>query len=152
MKPDNEVLALLDKAKKSMGTDAAVARALDVSPQRITNWRTGNAPCSPENQALIAAIAGLDPVAELARATVRKHEGTAKGDMLMKALGKASLLTGAVIGSVGASAHQIFSTIPTATSLVELGAHWMQCAIRLTQCAKARFSQTQSGLCQPNFG
>lgn len=126
MPADQEVITLLDKAKKAMGTDASVARALGTSAQRVTNWRTGNAPCSPENQALIAAIAGLDPLAELARAVVRKHEGTAKGDQLMKALGKSSLAIGAALASVGASAHQIFSTVPGATDLVELALRWIQ--------------------------
>jgi hypothetical protein len=50
----------------------------------------------------------------------------------MKALGKASLLTGAVLGSVGASAHQIFSMIPSPERVLDwLGftAHWTQCAL-----------------------
>jgi hypothetical protein len=85
---------------------------LQTQRQSISNWRHGVAPCPVEIQALMAHIAGLDPVAELARAVVRKHEGTSKGDMLMKALGKASRLTGAVAGFVGAVALAIFSMTP----------------------------------------
>lgn len=61
----------------------------------------------------MAHIAGLDPVQVLARATVEAYEGKPKGDALMKALGKASRLTGAVAGFVGAVALAISSLIPT---------------------------------------
>lgn len=120
---------LIDRASLIAGSDAAVARAIGQLPQRVTNWRNGSASCSPEDQALIAALAGLDPLTELARAMVRKHEGTAKGDMLMKALGKPLLAIGAAIGSAGASAHQIFSTVPGATDLVHNLVVWTQCAL-----------------------
>lgn len=129
MSDTKELNLLIDKARSIAGSDAALARSLGVLPQRLANWRNGSATCAPEDQALIASIAGLDPVAELARAVVRKHEGTAKGDALMKALGKASLLTGVALGSVGASAQQIFSMVPGATDLVSTLAHWTQCAL-----------------------
>lgn len=57
---------------------------------------------------LLAGVAGLDATPILARAIVEKHEGTAKGDRLMKVLGKALLATGGAIGSAGASASAIF--------------------------------------------
>ena len=129
MQPEPHVIALLDKAKERAGTNTAVARALGISLQQLTNWRTGNATCSPENQALIAAIAGLDPAEFLVRAVVLKHQGTAKGDLLMKALGKSSVAIGAVIASAGAAAHQISSMVPGATDLVGMLAHWTQCAL-----------------------
>jgi len=100
---------LIDKAKAIAGSDAALARTLGVVPQRIANWRNGSAGCSLEDQALLAAAAGLDPLQELARAAVRKHEGTEKGDRLMRVLGKASRLTGAVAGFAGAAALAISS-------------------------------------------
>jgi len=130
-----ELNLLMDKAKAITGSDSATARALGVVPQRVTNWRNGSATCQPSDQALIAHLAGLDPVTVLARATVMQYEGKQKGDLLMKALGKASLLTGVALGSVGASAQQIFSMVPGATDLVSTLTHWTQCALRLTQCA-----------------
>jgi len=123
-----ELNDLIDRAAKVAGSDGKLARTLGVPPQHVSNWRHGHKTCTPADQALMAHVAGLDPVQTLARATVRQYEGKAKGDALMKALGKASLLTGAVLGSVGASAHQIFSTIPGATDLGDL--LW-----RITQCA-----------------
>ena len=58
----------------------------------------------------MASIAGLNADEWLVRAVVAKHEGTAKGDKLMRVL-KASLLTGAVIGSSSAvAASMVYGT------------------------------------------
>lgn len=112
MKHLEELNLLIDKGSVIAGSDAKLARLIGAYPQNISNWRHGSAPCPPETQALIAHVAGLDPVAELARATVRKFEGDKKGDLLMKALGKSSRLTGAIAGFVGAIALAISSLIP----------------------------------------
>ncbi|BEP55054.1 hypothetical protein GmRootV118_22980 [Variovorax sp. V118] len=119
-----ELNELIDRAAKIAGSDGKLARSLGVPPQHVSNWRHGHKTCTPADQALMAHVAGLDPVETLARATVRQYEGKAKGDALMKALGKASLLTGAVLGSVGASAHQIFSTIQSVPSFTT-AAEWL---------------------------
>lgn len=124
-----ELNLLIDKAAAIAGSDYRLAKVIGCMPQNISNWRHDRASCSPENRALLASVAGLDPVAELARATVEKHAGTSKGDMLMKALGKASLVTGAALASVGASAHQIFSTVPAATDVLHTVSVWMQCVL-----------------------
>ena len=129
MKKTDALILLIDKASAIAGSDYKLAQLLGVGRQTVSNWRHGQAPCPVEMQALMADVAGLDPVAELARAVVRKHEGTAKGDMLMRALGKASLVTGAVIASAGASAHQIFSTIPGASHAVDLMRSFTQCVL-----------------------
>lgn len=115
METTNELILLMDRASAIAGSDYKLAQMLGTGRASISNWRHGVAPCPVEIQALMAHIAGLDPVAELARAVVRKHEGTAKGDMLMRALGKASRLTGAVAGFVGAVALAISSLVPTRT-------------------------------------
>lgn len=107
-----ELNLLIDRASQIAGSDRKLALLLGEPPQRVSNWRHGHAVAQPEDWALLAHVAGLDPVSELTRAIVAKHESKRKGDLLMKALGKASLVTGAVLGSVGASAHQISSMIP----------------------------------------
>ncbi len=124
-----ELNILIDKASAIVGSDYKLAKVIGCMPQNVSNWRHDRASCSPENRALLAAVAGLDPVAELARAVVEKHAGTSKGDMLMKALGKASLATGAALASAGAAAHQIFSTVQTATGLGELLSRITQCVL-----------------------
>ncbi len=106
-----ELNLLIDKASGIAGSDAKLSRLIGAQPQNVSNWRHGK-PCPPEVQALIAHVAGLDPLAELARATVKKFEGERKGDLLMKALGKSSLLTGAIAGFVGAVVLAISSLIP----------------------------------------
>lgn len=114
-----ELNELLTRAAKALGgNDTKLAKTLGVSPQRISNWRHGHKTCQPEDQALLASIAGMNAIEVLARATVKQHEGTAKGDLLMRALGKSLLATGGVLGSAGASAAVIFSSTPTGSTLV----------------------------------
>jgi hypothetical protein len=125
MRSDDELIILMDRAASIAGSDYKLAQMLGTGRQSVSNWRHGVVPCPVEVQALMAHIAGLDPVAELARAVVRKHEGTAKGDLLMKALGKASLATGAVLATAGANAQAIFSSIQT-TGVVEKIGQWIR--------------------------
>lgn len=125
----DELNELITRASAIAGSDGKLARSLGVPPQHVSNWRHGHKTCTPADQALMAHVAGLDPVQVLARATVRQYEGKAKGDALLKALGKASLATGAVLATAGANAQAIFSTIQN-TGVVERLAHW----IRQTMC------------------
>lgn len=117
----DSVKTLIDLAARRAGSDYKLAKLLGETRQRISNWKNGSAACSPADQALLADIAGLDPVVVLARATVEKYEGRAKGDALMKALGKVLLVTGAAIGSAGASAHPIYSRIIDAMRIRQKG-------------------------------
>lgn len=110
MKHSDDLVLLIEKAAKIAGSYSELARLLGVKPQAVTNWRRGDKPCPFEDVALMASIAGVDPATELARALVRKNEGTPKGEKLMRALGKASLATGAVLVSVGAHASVICGT------------------------------------------
>jgi hypothetical protein len=119
MKHLDSLNELIDQARSIAGSDYRLAKTLGVPPGHVSDWRHGRRTATPADQALMAHIAGLDAVQTLARATVQQYEGKAKGDALMKALGKASLATGAVLGSVGASAHQIFSTIPAGSHVLE---------------------------------
>lgn len=114
-----ELNSLIDKAAASAGSDYKLAQSLDVPRQKISNWRHGLKTATPEDQALLASVAGLDPIATMARAVVQKHEGTKKGDQLMRALGKALLATGGAIGTAGANAAGTFSSMPTPSHLLE---------------------------------
>ena len=100
---------LIDRAAAAAGSDYKLAQMLETSRQAVSNWRHGHKPCPPGDQVLMAQIAGLNPEEWAARAIVAQYEGTKKGDMLMRALGKACLATGAAIASSGASAHAIYS-------------------------------------------
>lgn len=112
MKHLESLNVLIDKASAIAGSDYKLAQSLGVPRGHISDWRHGRRTATPADQALMAHVAGLDPVTVLARATVEQFEGKPKGDMLMRALGKASRLTGAVAGFVGAVALAIFSMTP----------------------------------------
>lgn len=99
---------LIDKASAIAGSDYKLAKHLGIPGQHVSAWRHGKRTATPEDQALLAALAGLDATQVLARAMVEKHEGTRKGDMLMRALGKALLATGVAASSAGVSAQEIF--------------------------------------------
>ena len=119
-----EVNILIDLAKSIAGSDYKVAKMIGATPQQISDWRYGRKAVSPEDQALIASVAGLNAEQVALRAMVSKHEGTPKGDRLMKVLGKASLATGAVLATAGANAQAIYSTIQTTGALDLLHLVW----------------------------
>lgn len=121
----NQVPELLTRALEKAGSPTALAKALKVPPQMVSMWRSGAKPCPPEDQARIAAIAGIDPVQILVRAHIEKHEGTEKGDQLARVLGKFLVATGAAVATSGASAAAIFS--PTYKSLLDL----IRCIVKL---------------------
>jgi hypothetical protein len=77
---------LIKLAGQTLGSEYRVAQALEVTPQRVNAWKHGRAKCSPEQQALIAACAGLDPRDHLVAAVLAKHQGTPLGLRLRQAL------------------------------------------------------------------
>ena len=114
----SQVPELIERALAVAGSQAELARLLKVAPPNITVWKKEEKPCPPEDQARLAAIAGIDPVQTLVRAHIEKHEGTEKGDQLARVLGKFLVATGAAAATSGASAVAIFS--PTSKSLLDL--------------------------------
>lgn len=114
----NQIPELIDKALEKTGTVSALGKALGIPPAMVSMWKSGAKPCPPEDQARIAAVAGIDPIQTLVRAHIEKHEGTEKGDQLARVLGKFLVATGAAVATSGASAAAIFS--PTSKSLFDL--------------------------------
>lgn len=57
-----DVKTLIDAAAKEVGGQVALAKVLDVTPQRVSNWKNGIAACTPEVQYRLAEIGHLDPV------------------------------------------------------------------------------------------
>jgi|SRR5450830_1586367 len=107
---DERLIFLIDKAVSIAGSQAKLARMLDMPGQHITNWLSGQRTCTPEDRARLAGMCGLDANQELIRSIIEKHEGTKKGDDLRHFLGKSLLAIGAAVASSGASAAAIFST------------------------------------------
>lgn len=77
---------LIESASRKAGSDAALAKLIDVAAPNVTMWKHGKKPCPPGDVALMAEIAGLDVGDWTLRAVAAKYEGTAKGEMLMQAL------------------------------------------------------------------
>lgn len=115
---------LLDQASKVAGNDSRLAAMLEVPRQHVNHWRNGLRSCSPEDVAQLADIAGMDGEKWLIRATLAKHEGTAKGDRLMKVLGKALAVTG-VVASNGANAQPTF--------LIDMLDYFIRCILLLNR-------------------
>lgn len=101
------VLSLIDKASEQAGSDYKLAAMLHVSRFAVSAWKHGKKPVPTADVALMAYIAGLDPQAWAARDLIAKHEGTAKGEALFNALGKALGVIGAGAGSFGTNAMPI---------------------------------------------
>lgn len=56
---------LIERAKKSTGmNDADLARELGIAYQDVSGWKHGRRTCPPDMRARMAAMCGLDPVAE----------------------------------------------------------------------------------------
>ena len=101
-----EITDLLDAAKKVTGSDYKTAQLIGATRQMVSNWRNSEKPCPPEQQALIAYVAGLDAEEVLVRAVLARHANTPMGERLLSALGNASRrigekVTSAFFASVG---------------------------------------------------
>lgn len=56
---------LIERTKKSTGmSDADLARELGIAYQDVSGWKHGRRTCPPDMRARMAAMCGLDPVAE----------------------------------------------------------------------------------------
>jgi hypothetical protein len=89
------LIALIEKAAAIAGSEYKLAQLLGVGRQVVSDWKHGRRTCTPEDWALLAYVAGLDPEEALIRAVVAKHADTPKGERLVTALGKGSRVTGA---------------------------------------------------------
>jgi hypothetical protein len=116
---------LLDKAKTVTGSDYETAKRIKSTRQMVWRWRNGTQTCPPTDQALLAHLAGLDAPQMLARATIKKHLGTEKGDLLLKALGKLLHPTGEAIALSTAAAMVTFSTTAEASNT----GHFIRCIL-----------------------
>lgn len=61
-----QVGELINRAVARTGTAANLADQLGVTFQEVSNWKNGRRTCPPDMRAAMAAMIGLDPMAELA--------------------------------------------------------------------------------------
>lgn len=114
------ISTLLDRAKEKTGTDANTAKALGVPFQTVSNWRHGRKTPQPEDFALVAALAGLDPEEALIRAVLEKHANKRKGEQLLSVLGNALLRTGAVATSLSFASAALVTTLAPREALATM--------------------------------
>ena len=95
---------LIDKAADRCGSKAAIARQLGIPQPHVMDWQAGRRKAQPHDIAALAELAGLDAIKFLAQAQINELEGSKKGQVLARALGKFALATGAAIGTVSAHA------------------------------------------------
>jgi len=109
-KPD-QFTQLIDLASAAAGNDLKLAALLGTHRSYVSQWRSGVKTIPAGDIALMAEIAGLDPIAWGARAIAHGYEGTAKGEKIAKVLGQAIAATGAAIGSASASAAEFIRCV-----------------------------------------
>lgn len=90
------VETLIDKATENCGSQAEVARRMGVARPRITEWKNGARPLSPEDAALLADLAHYDAREAVVHAVLERNAGTEKGDRLREVLGKVLAVIAAV--------------------------------------------------------
>lgn len=63
-----QVTELITRASEITGSDYALANALAVERQSVSNWKHGRKACPVDVRACMASLIGLDPMAELVEA------------------------------------------------------------------------------------
>jgi hypothetical protein len=82
-----QVAKLVELAEKaSGGTPTELAKILGVKPPVVFGWKSGDRTCTAEDRAILADIAGVDPLPEIAEALIERCEGKPKGERLRNLL------------------------------------------------------------------
>jgi len=81
-----QVADLIEKATERAGSVSAVARMLGVPNPVVFGWKSGDRTCTAEDRALLADIAGVDPLPEIAEALMERVAGKPKGERLRAVL------------------------------------------------------------------
>lgn len=74
--------ALIEKAAAIAGSEYKLAKAIGHEPRTVTDWKAGRRTCPAEDRALIAEVAGVDPLPEIAEALMERWDGKPKGERL----------------------------------------------------------------------
>lgn len=77
---------LIEVATPIVGSYTNVGKAICASPQQVSDWASGRAPCPVEYQALLAEMIGIDPVDQILEALIASNEGKPRGEKLKAVL------------------------------------------------------------------
>lgn len=81
-----QVKELIEAAEKVAGSPTAIAHILGIKPPIVFAWKSGSRTCSAEDRALLADIAGVDPLPEIAAAMLERFSGKPQADRLATVL------------------------------------------------------------------
>ena len=73
---------LIEKAALIVGSEYRIAKDMGVPQGHIYEWKVGKRTCSAEDRALLAEMAGVDPILEIAQAMEERWAGKPKGERL----------------------------------------------------------------------
>lgn len=77
-----QLTELIEQAEAIAGSTRALARMIGAEATHVHNWKAGTRTCTAEDRALIADIAGVDPIPEIAAALMERVAGKPKGERL----------------------------------------------------------------------
>lgn len=77
---------LIERAASIAGSEYKIAKSLGIPQSHITGWKHGTRTCSAEDRALLADLAGVDPLPEIAEAMAERWAGKPKGERLREVL------------------------------------------------------------------
>lgn len=114
------VKSLIERASSVVGSQYRLAKLLGVPDSQVSNWKSGQRPCTAADRARIAAFAKEDAVLELIRATLEANDGTLRGEQLRAVLGNALRQIGAASVSVAVALGSLtYSPTTTARTLMD---------------------------------
>jgi plasmid maintenance system antidote protein VapI len=87
---------LINKAAEKCGNFSKLAKRMNVSPQRVHNWKAGKMTCTPETAIELADIAGENGAVWALRAIIEKHRGTNNEAHILR-----GILSGVEVGIIG---------------------------------------------------
>lgn len=98
--PDLELIALIERAGRTVGSEYKLAKALQVPQAYLSDWKAGRRPCVPADRARLAGFAQEDALKELVRSTIAANDGTTRGEQLRHLLGGSLRGIGAGLAAV----------------------------------------------------
>ena len=105
------VVTLIDMGSKRLGSVSKIASELEIPTQHVFGWKSGKRKAQPHDIAALAELAGLDALKFLAKAQLDELEGSKKGAILSRSLGKLALAIGGATAGVSAHASPVFELI-----------------------------------------
>lgn len=105
------VVTLIDMGAKRLGSVSKIAHELEIPTQHVFGWKAGRRKAQPHDIAALAELAGLDALKFLAKAQLDELEGSKKGAILARSLGKLALAIGGATAGVSAHANPVIELI-----------------------------------------